>query len=230
MLPYSLVALTDCLPGIHVPTEPFDPNGEWDLRYAMWNPSRGKSFKSEPSGSLRIRRRLTPDGHIRLQVTQVIKMQTTNGSGITKAGVTCKADDLATPIRWKVDSEILDLKGKQVPLTAVSISGEEDAKTSRKLTSNWSLFDAVQRLPFDSRELRFDMLEEMELLRPDQILWPGETAEVKIGGRKIRLYSFEHIGRGILPFTYWLNDNHRLIIAVGGRRAFLLDSKAGGVK
>ncbi len=224
MLPYSLDLLSDCLPGVHVPTEPFDPNGEWESNYVMWNPARSQSTKSELAGSLRIRRRLTPDGEIRLQVTQIIKMAGTNGSGKTRAGVTCAADDLSTPLRWKIDSEILDPNGKQVKLTAVSISGEEAIHASRRLSSNWSLFDAVQRLPFDAKELRFDMLEELELSRPEQRLFPGETAEVELGGRMTKLHSFEHIGRGILPTTYWLDDRHRLLIAVGGRRAFLLDS------
>ena len=228
MLPYSLRHLSDALPGIEVSAKPFDPEGEWEHNYAIWNPSRGKGFKSAVAGSFRIRKRLTTDGDTRLQVTQVIKMQGVNGTGNTKASITCAADDLAAPIRWKIDSEVVDPNGKQVKLTAVSGSGEK--KVSGRLSSSWSLFDAVQRLPFDAKELRFDMLEELELLRPDQILWPGETAEIEVGRRKVRLHSFEQIGTGILPMTYWLDDEHRLIIAVNERRAFILGAKAGGGK
>ena len=231
MLPYSLDLLSDCLAGIHVPAEPFDPNGEWTHNYTMWNPARAKSAKSELMGSLRIHRRLTPDGNIRLQVTQITKMAKENGSGRTKAGVTCRADELATPIQWRVDFQIIDPQGKTVPMTAVSVLGKADKlRVSGRHSSNWSLFDAVQRLPFDSRAVEFTMLEELELLRPDQRLSPGVRAEVEIGGRLMKLHSFEHVGRGILPITYWLDDNHRLIIAVGGRRAFLYESETGGTE
>ena len=231
MLPYSLDLLSDCLAGIHVPTEPFDPNGEWVSIYTMWNPARGKSAKSERLGSLRIHRKLTPDRNIRLQLTQITNLAGTNGSGKTKAGVTCKADDLTTPIQWKVDSEVLDPQGKQVPLTAIGVSNRADRiKVTGRLSSNWSLFDAVQRLPFDSKTLEFTLLEELELVKPDQKLSAGQTAEVELGGRMVKLHSFEQIGRGILPITYWLDDSHRLIIAVGGRRAFLFDSETGGTK
>ena len=242
MLPYSLELLSDCLAGIHVPAEQFDPNGEWVSNYNMWNPARGKSAKSERLGSLRIHRRPTPDGNIRLQLTQITNMAGANGSGKSKAGVTCKADDLCTPIQWKIDSEVIDPKGEQVPLTAVSVSCKADKmKVTGRLSSNWSLFDAVQRLPFDSKTIEFTMLEELELLRPEQRLSAGETAEVELGaagasipirrdGRMVKLHSFEQIGRGILPITYWLDDQHRLIIAVGGRRAFLFDSAKGGTK
>jgi hypothetical protein len=231
MLPYSLQLLSDALPGVQVPSEPFDPKGEWEHTFVMWNPARAaKNAKSEQAGSLRIRKRLAPNGKIRLQVTQVIKMQGVNGSGVTRASITCADDDLATPIRWTVDSEILDPKGKQVPLTSTSVSGENAVQAGRLTTSNWSLFEAVQRLPFDCRELRFEMFEEMELRKPEHRLWPGAAADVEIGGRTVKLHSFEQIGRGILPMTYWLDDQHRLIIAVNARRAYLLDSRAGGAK
>ena len=231
MLPYSLSLLSDCLAGINVPAEPFDPNGEWEHNYAMWNPARAKSAASELVGSLTIHRKLTPEGSIRLQLTQITKMAGKNGSGRSKAGVTCKANDIATPIQWRVDFRIADPQGKDVPMTAVSVLGTADKlRVSGRLSSNWSLFDAVQRLPFDSRPIEFTMLEELELLRPEQRLSPGATAEVEIGGRLMKLHSFEQIGRGILPITYWLDDNHRLIIAVGGRRAFLYGSAEGGTK
>lgn len=228
--PYSLELLRDCLPDIRVPAEPFDPEGEWEHKYAIWNPARSRSTKSALAGSLRIRKRLTDHGDIRLQVTQVIRMQGANGTGNATADITCDPNDLATPTRWKVDSEVLDAKGTQVPLTAISTSGSLPTLLTRKMSCSWSLFDAVQRLPFDAKELRFDMLEEMELLRPDQILRPGEAAQVRIGGRMMKLRSFEQIGTGILPFTYWLDENHRLIVAVSQRRAYLLDAGTGGAK
>lgn len=243
MLPYSLELLSDCLPGIRVPDEPFDPNREWQADYIMWSPARGRSAKSERMGSLHIRRRVTPGARIRLQLTQVIQMAGTNGQGITKAGVTCEKDALSTPIKWQVTSEINDPQGKAVKFAAANISGEASQesivlhrekdsriKVSAALTSNWSLLEAVQRLPFDSKALEFDMLEELELLKPGQRLAPGASTEAELGGRKMKLHSFEQTGRGILPWTYWLDNAHRLIVAVSARRAFLLDSKAGGAK
>ena len=230
MLPYSLELLSDCLAGIHVPTEPFDPNGEWVHDYSIWNSARAVNAKSERLGSLHIHRRLMPNGNIRLQVTEIAGLAK-SGSGVMKAGVSCKADDLTTPIQWKTDSEVLDPQGKQVALTAIGVSNSADKmKVSGLLSSNWSLFDAVQRLPFDSKTIEFTLLEELELVKPDQKLSTGATAEVELGGRMVKLHSFEQIGRGILPITYWLDDNHRLIIATGGRRSYLLDSVGGGKK
>ncbi len=242
MLPYSLMPLSDALTAIGPPVGEFDPAGEWEHDYAIWNPARAaKNAKSARAGSLRIRKRLTPEGNIRLQVTQTVEMQSTNGSGKTKATVTSAKDELCTPIRWKIESEIIGPEGKQVPYTKAGISGEADKgnvvlhaekemriKTSERLCSNWSLFEAVQRLPFGAAEMRFDMLEELELLKPEHRLFAGSEAEVEIGGRKVKLHSFEQLGRGILPMTYWLDDEHRLLIAVNQRRAYILDARPAG--
>lgn len=244
MLPYSLAPLSDALTGMKAPAGTFDSNGEWEHSYIMWNPARAvKNAESARAGNLRIRKRLTPDGKIRLQVAQIIQMQGVNGSGKTKATVTCAKDELCTPMTWKIDSEIISPAGKQVHLTATGVTGEADKgnvllhaekdmriKASERLSSNWSLFEAVQRLPFDAGELRFDMLEELELLKPEHRLFPGAGAEVEIGGRMVRLHSFEQLGRGILPMTYWLDDQHRLIVAVNQRRAYLFDLGMGGAK
>jgi hypothetical protein len=42
----------------------------------------------------------------------------------------------------------------------------------------------------------------------------------------VRLRGFRQIGRGILPTHYWLDDEHRLIAASGGLRAFIWDNGA----
>jgi len=39
----------------------------------------------------------------------------------------------------------------------------------------------------------------------------------------MRLHSFEQTGDGILPYSYWLDDQHRLLAAVGGVRTFIWD-------
>ncbi len=134
-------------------------------------------------------------------------------------------------MQWKIDFKVVDPQGKQVPRTAASVSGKaEEINMSGPFSSNWSLFDAVQRLPFDCRPLEFTLMEELELPKPEQRLSPGAAVEVELGGRVVKLRSFEQIGRGILPITYWLDDNQRLLVATGGRRSYLLEAAGGGKK
>ena len=72
------------------------------------------------------------------------------------------------------------------------------------------------------------MLEDLELLKPGQRLYYAGSDEFPVGGKQMKLHSFEQLGWGIIPYTYWLDESHRLIVAIGSLRAYVLDSKAGG--
>jgi flagellar biosynthesis GTPase FlhF len=73
--------------------------------------------------------------------------------------------------------------------------------------------EAVQRLPFATPKTgAFDVLEEMELLRPGHKLHFA-------GDRR-----FHHTGPGLLPYEYWLAEDHRLLKRAGTVDAVLLDT------
>jgi len=104
---------------------------------------------------------------------------------------------------------------------------ERTVPAPKALSSNWSLFDALQRLPGNNVEpLAFDMLEEMDLLKPNQRLAYRRSLELPLSDQKVKLHCFEHLGEGILPYEYWLDDQRRLLIAVSGMRAFIFDPTA----
>ena len=102
---------------------------------------------------------------------------------------------------------------------------ERTMPAPERLTSNWSLLDALQRLAADDTQpLTFDMLEELDLLKPNQRLVRRHATEVELAGQPVRLEGFEQTGRGILPYAYWRDDQSRLLLAVGGMRACLWDA------
>ncbi len=96
-------------------------------------------------------------------------------------------------------------------------------KAPKAFTGSWLLFDVVQRLSFDTKPIQFDMLDDLERLKSRQRIAPGPTVEITVGGHHLSLHSFEQTGEGILPYCYWLDDQHRLLMAVGGLRAFIWD-------
>ena len=243
MLPRALSIYSSRFPTIHVPTGPFDPKGELTSNFIIWMAQNTDKYASV--GSLRFHKSNASSGNIQLQVDQSIRLNPPRNWGITTASLTCRDDALSTPVNWKVASKVTHDAGKIVDLTEVSITGkaaggiitlhrekDRQIKMPGPFTSNWSLIDAVQRLPFDSKVLKFDLLEDLELHRPEQRLAPGQTAEVELGGRTIKLHSFEQVGRGIPPTTYWLDDQHRLVFVIAGLRALLYDSNParGGVE
>jgi hypothetical protein len=102
------------------------------------------------------------------------------------------------------------------------------SKVPAPFTSNWSLFDAVQRLSGKgAAPLRFAVLEDLDLVKPNQRLTFVEGTSVAVGeGRQLALSGYERIGEGILPYHYWVDEQHRLLFVLSGPRAYLYDPEA----
>lgn len=236
--PRFLAPLRGALERLHPPQGAFDPAGEWRQTYALYilAPARGaKSETPSPYGKLVLNRKPAEAGRFQLEVDLAISTRARSGLR-TRATITCAADRLATPHEWQLLSEPVE-GGKPVAGTSVTETGVlRDGAIVRKgrvshkvaapgaVTSNWSLFEAVQRLPFDAPEpLSFDMLEDLDLYKAGQTLRPAGAVNLELGGREVRLHTFRQIGRGILPTHYWLDDEHRLIAAAGSLRAIIWD-------
>ena len=218
------------------PSGAFDPAGAWTHAYHLWlvQPHFG-------GGALTIRREPS-EGGARLHVAYDVA-EYTGYIRRTKAVLDCRADALATPTSWTLDSQILDTEDK--PTTGTTCSGKGSlaegvlevrfAGRARKrrvptpVTSQWSLFDAVQRLPGKATKPRtFTMLEEMDLVKPDQRLAFREERELEVGDATLRLCGYDHIGWGILPWQYWVDRQGRLLVALSGVRAFIYNTSADG--
>jgi hypothetical protein len=79
----------------------------------------------------------------------------------------------------------------------------------------------------DTAPLRFALLEDLDLLKPNHRLSFAETATVKAaGGSELKLTGYEQIGEGVLPFHYWLDEQRRLLFVLSGPRAYIYDPEA----
>ena len=205
-LPHSLAKVQECLAGFEAPSGPFDPNGEWEHRYAVWIVLPESQFgKTAAFGALRIRRQPAGDA-ARLEVS-LAAIQGANRSSCyrAEARITCATDRLSTPRAWELRTVMLDVKNKTIEGTEAQETGEvaggvmrwrrkgERTMTAPKeFTSNWSLFDAIQRLPGnEAGPMVFDMFEEMDLLKPNQRLAYRQTIEMPVDGKTVKLHGFE---------------------------------------
>ena len=232
--------MREVLERLRAPEGPFDPQGEWEHRYSVCvlSPERGaKGEHPHPNGTLALKRKPAGEGRLTLEVDFSVSTRGPSGAR-TRASLTCAADRLATPREWELRAEAVE-DGEAVAETTVAETAvvrdgvlvrrgrvERKLKLPRPFTSNWCLLEAVQRLPFDSAPVSFDMLEDLDLFKPEQSLRPAGAVTLELGGRQVRLHGFRQIGRGILPTHYWLDDEHRLIAAAGALRAFIWDTGA----
>lgn len=236
----SLNAVAEFLEAFQPPSGAFDPSGTWEHRYAIWLLlPKQRNLATKPMGALQLRRKPAAGREFQLSVEQSA-IQQDRTVYHAKAGIRCAADRLATPRQWELETAILERSGQTVKDTAIRRTGrvaggkiifegraQRSIAAPKQFTSNWSLFDALQRSPDKHSEaLTFDLFEELELLKPKHTLKYRLSTDLKLVGRKVRLHCYEEIGEGILPYAWWLDDQHRVVMAIGALRAFLWDPEA----
>jgi len=209
----------------------FDPTGSWTQTYRIVTTAGFYENAYSNVGHLKITR--TPrstDETFTLRVDQEV-VHAESVTHIFYAEITCKNDTFASPITWSLSSHFVGPDGERRAnldqneigrvedgTVTIQINGVENVQKGQ-VTGDWCLFEAVQRLPFGSSgSLAFDLLEGMSIVRLGQ----------KLSYRRHDgdLHSFHQLGSGALPYQYWLNDRHQLMIVVTGARAYLLDPEA----
>lgn len=234
-LPHSLEMLRAFWDKIKVPTEPFNPDGAWVNTYRC-QLMTNETVSSWNAASLRIQRSTLPDG-IQLNVTQT-KPITGPKTNLTHASMECQPDTLTTPRKWQVGSVILDHTSKPMDYTRYNFTGQAEGSVikltpgtrkmqlGKRFSSTWSFFDAVQRLPFGGKAIEFDMLEELQKPRRGHKIQYSGSLELTLGGQPTHLHGFVQTGQGIWDGAYFLDDNHRLIIASVGLMEYFYDPQA----
>lgn len=226
------------------PQGPFDPAGAWTLRYARHAliPERNGEPGGGPAGSLLIEQK-TGTSVLRLIATENVAAGFS--SPTYTALIDCANDTLLTPQRWSLairweagklakihPGELDQTRSGRIDGKDLVFKGTKERRLPApgRWTSLWNLFAAVPRLPFDAASaLTFDLFEGLDLHKPGQRLAYSGPQTVELNGQSLALHVFEQTGRGVLPWHWWLDEQHRVVLASGGQRAYLLDSaKKGG--
>lgn len=226
------------LAGWTPPEGTFDPAGDWKLCYERHAliPEPGGKPGGGPCGELAIAR----EG-LCCRVREAVVAGATTVSTTTE--FRCADHQLLTPQRWSMDI-CWESKLPRVPVAGLeqkrsvrveggeiifSANKEHRRPAPRNWTADWLLFAVLPRLPFAAGStLEFDLFEEGELHKPEQkISYAGER-EIEVGGKKMQLHVFEQFGRGVLPTRWWLDAQHRVLLAASERRAYLLGAHAKG--
>jgi len=219
----------------------FLPEGEWVNAYRMWTCHGYRERGNNDVGYLKLARSSgeTDEGS-KLDVEQMI-VHAGGVSNTLRATVQCRADDLASPTSWEMASRFADSEGQaraalETKETVRIGDGAMEVRTAGntyrrpappRLTSDWCLFEAMQRRPFEEGpSSAFDVLEGLSLLREGHRLTYRGKYPMQAAGREITLHGFHQIGHGTLPYEYWLDEDHRLVMAVTLSRVYILDDEA----
>ena len=193
--------------------------------YRIWTCHGYRESGNQNVGFVRIKRIGESDKTFALNVYQEVA-QTDGITNIIDATIKCRNNQLALPIQWKVSSRFTGADGKHISELSSSNNGAATTGVD-KMTGDWCLFEAVQRLKISKETvLGFDMLEGLSLLKKGQRLSYRGLSQTKIGDKDIPLHCFVQLGSGVLPCEYWLDENHRLLIVTSMNKAYILDDKA----
>ena len=206
----------------------FNPADEWVNAYRIWTCHGYRESGNQNVGFLRIERARDSDTAFTLKVHEEV-LQTDAMVGIIDGTISCRNDPLASPIRWNLSSRSIRADDEYLP-KLLSTNHGAPTKRADRITGDWCLFVAVQRLAFDKQaSVSFDLLDGMSLPKPNHQLSYGGVHSVSIGAEDTPLHRFVQLGSGILPYEYWLDARHRLLMVTSMNKAYLLDDRAEDV-
>lgn len=241
-----------------LPPPGFDPTGAWAQTFDIVQTTSWLNLNMPYTtyyGRLQVRRTPNTDGTASFSVDRTLHME--QAAGVewqhTVAEFQCHADALATLVHgkpWRIatetqgvlnpklrpmaaieDTYCLREKGKELLLEWEGPAPGKPVGTALQppVTSNWGLIDAVQRLGADmSSPLEFTMLEGLDKPLSGHRLQALGKWEGRFGPHEVTLFGFSHVGPGIMPTYYWVNEEGRLLIARFGMAAWVFTNKPEG--
>jgi hypothetical protein len=238
----NLDLFQDVLRNFQPPSDPFDPAGHWSHTYHLYTVVNGDIPVPPVRGTLQIERVPQPAGGVNLNI-KYEKTSRYAGVHTIVATVICAGDELSTPVKWNSTYTAappahpikmsLEQQGSGFAGDGALIikQGGEQKKLPlpAAYTSNWALFDVVQRLQRPGGDaLRFTLFDD-DAPKPNQALAFCLTADLKnrwTGAPDLRVHGFLQIGEGTTPQVYWVDDRGELLFLSSGLNVFVLDTAA----
>ncbi len=154
--------------------------------------------------------------------------------------VVCSNDNTFTPERWDIASKIaltadapaymdtaLNNKGttknKQVRIKSagktIRLSFDNEA-----LTWKWGIISLVQTMAKNNvNALQFASLDEFDICYNNQSVEHKRNKTIDCGAAgHVEFKVFEHLGEGILPTVYWVDDKNRTVFVITGMESYIL--------
>jgi hypothetical protein len=228
------------LPRFEPPQGPHDPAGAWQLDYRVYCLAALSGVGGQ-AGSVRLSRKPLGDDAFVLQVEYRKPIRQGRFAGLV-AEVEARAALLPEPRRWTWTSEIPGVAPGAPPLSRLTRSAVLEggvlkfSDSGRKIavdgpcTINWLLLEAVGRLPRKAfPPLRFTLLEDFDRPKPHHALRYADAVSLMLAdpqgraAQPLRLHVYQHLGDGNVPWVYWVDDQGRLLFAVSGFEAYVLN-------
>jgi len=236
---FPLDSLGPLLARYKPPGGQFAPAAAWTQTYGVYTlAGRSPAGGGRRVGRVELKRAVGSKGAAALHVRYDRSL--TGGAHRTAGTIHTRADDtLNQPRTWTFQTQLLDAGGKPILHTRQSKTGtfadgvvqiKDAAGTKRhkvpgRCLMNWALFDTVQRLAGEKTEpIAFTLIDHFDQVKGGYTLSCRKTLGVAVGGRTIRLRAYDQLGRGNVPWVYWVDEQGRLLLIVAGLEAYMLEA------
>jgi len=237
---FSLNKIADLVQSYQAPASAFDRNGSWTSTYTINTLLQEGGFGTE--GGLTVERVPRADGGCQLRI-DCHRMGRSGFAYRVHVDAECANDALSTPRSWTASSKMAKLpddppylnsglvkKGAVENGMMRLITGSETQETPLvgRHTLKWCLIDATQRLPgATTKDIDFTLIDEFDQARPGQRLSYRKTAVIEMNGCARRLTAHQHLGSGVIPTVYWIDEDGLLLFIMTGQEIYVLHSSNG---
>jgi hypothetical protein len=155
----------------------------------------------------------------------------------------CRADTLASPVSWQFATKMARHAAEKPYLRSgwqrsanvtngvLAVSNKSHTRKTmiHGLYSNeWTLLEAVQRLPGESmKPIDYTLIDEYDTVEPGHNLAFYTRAHVKFRNGPMVLTAYRDLGRAVIPTVYWVDPHGRLIFVCTGLVAYALAATNG---
>jgi hypothetical protein len=221
------------------PDGAFDPSGSWNHTYRILTMAYSRLASS---GTLNIVREPRAGGEVSLGF-RIARPAVSGFTHFTHAEMVCRADAMATPLRWKTSTKIArswsetgylhsemtktaQSEGESIVFTCGSAI--ERVAVSGAATCRYNLIEALQRaVPGSFDPVRFCCMDEFDEPSSGHRLEFRETEPLSIGHETRKLNLFIHTGSGVIPSEYWVDGSGRVLFMISGIEALVLENANG---
>lgn len=217
----------------------FAAHGDWEHVYRLYSLAPGVLAKK---GHVTVQRRAGEQGEVSLHV-RIEREAQSNTSYFVDTQLTCIHDTLCTPQHFTTANKMAAAyEASPLPFTAIEKQGlfqqgQLELRSGRQAirfpltvpyTFKWCLFDAVQQLADPNLDpIRFSLIDENDQIWPDQVLRFYRRVSLENEHGTQTLTALEHVGPGVIPFVFWIDEQGRLLFVMTGIEAYVLIQENG---
>ena len=219
----------------------YSPAGSWEHLYRIWGGQGWIDHNYRNIGTLKLERIGRESGQ---RFMLRIQQKVVHLGGIVHtiaAEAECHQNEIASLIEWNLTSTMTDTSGNPVPELNLNYEGRMKSgaiektvngitstlSTDGPVTSDWTMFEAIQRMPFGKPQTGvFNSMDGLTVLKKNHRLHYREQHAENMKKQNYALRNFYQLGYGVLPYDWWVDENHRLLMMISTNRIYFLDENA----